>query len=115
MVEFEFSGLTFDDLADRLAAWGDDALDAADKAVEQAAADAAGLARDRVPVRSGDLQRSITSQRIAWGLAVVEAGEGLGYARTVESYTGFFNKGVDQVQRELRGRVSSAMGKALFS
>ena len=98
-----------------LAAWGEGALDAADKAVEQAAADAAGLARDRVRVRTGDLQRSIASQRISWGLAVVEAGDGLGYARTVESHTGFFNRAVDQVQQELRERVSAAMGKALFS
>ena len=112
MVEFELTGLS--DVIDRLEAWGDGALDAADQAVEQAAADAADMARDRVPVRSGDLQRSITSQRVSWGLATIEAGEGLNYARVVEARSGYFNKAVDQVQRELRGRVSAAIGKAVF-
>ena len=113
-VEFEIEGSGFQGLADRLSAWGDGALQAADDAVEQAAADAADLARDRVPVSSGDLQRSITSQRVSWGLAKVEAGEGLSYARTAEKYSGFFNRSVDQVQQELRDRVSAAIGKAVF-
>lgn len=111
-VEFTFEGL--DGVINRLSAWGDGALHAADVEVEKAAADMADLARDRVPVRSGDLLRSITSERISWGLAKVEVGEGLSYARTIESYSGFFNKGVDEVQRELRTRVSIAIGKAVF-
>ena len=112
-VTFEVEGLQ--GVIDRLSAWGDGALAAADSAVEQAAADAADLARERVPVRSGRLQRSITSERVSWGLAKVEAGEGLGYARTVEQYSGFFNRSVDQVQQELRERVSSAVATAVFS
>ena len=112
MVDFEIQGL--DDVIANLERWGEGALDAADGAVEQAAADAADMARDRVPVKSGDLQRSITSERVSWGLAKVEAGEGLGYARTVEAFSGFFNRSVDQVQQELRGRVSAAIGKAVF-
>ena len=81
--DFEFSGL--EGVLQRLQEWGDDALAAADGAVETAAADAASGARAAVPVRTGNLQRSITSQRLAWGLAVVEAGEGVAYVRPIES------------------------------
>ena len=78
MADFEFSGL--DQFVQRFEAWGDDVLQAADSAVTQAAADAADNARAAVPVRSGDLQRSITSERVSWGLAKVEAGSGAPYA-----------------------------------
>ena len=109
---FEFTGL--DQFVQRLQAWGDDVLQAADSAVEEAAADAASGARAAVPVRSGDLQRSIESERVSWGLAKVEVGEGAPYARVVNARTGFFSRPVDTVQRELRERVSSAIGKAVF-
>ena len=110
--DFEFSGL--DQVVQRLQAWGDDALAAADDAVEQAAADAAESARATVRVRTGDLQRSIESERVSWGLAKVEVGEGAPYARVVNARTGFFSRAVDTVQQELRSRVSVAIGKAVF-
>ena len=110
--DFEFSGL--DGVLQRLQEWGDGALAAADGAVETAAADAADMARAAVPVRSGDLQRSIESERVSWGLAKVEAGSGAPYAAIVNARTGFFSRPVDTVQQELRGRVSTAIGKAVF-
>ena len=110
--EFEFSGL--DGVLQRIQAWGDDALAAADDAVEQAASDAAESARAAVPVRSGDLQRSIESERVSWGFAKVEVGESAPYARVVDARTGFFSRPVDTVQQELRTRVSAAIGKAVF-
>ena len=113
MPDFELTGL--EQVVANLQRWGDGALDAADKAVETAAADAAHAARDRVPVQSGDLQQSIVSQRRGWGFAIVEAGgDDVGYARVVEARTGFFSSAVDPIQRELRDRVSAAIGKAVF-
>ena len=87
MADFEFQGL--DQVLSNLERWGEGALDAADEAVETAAADAADLARDRVPVRSGDLQRSIASERVSWGFSKVEVGAGAPYARVVNAGTGF--------------------------
>ena len=114
MADFELQNL--DQVLGNLQNWGDRVVAAADDAVVVAAADAASLARDRVRVRTGDLQRSITSQRIAWGFAVVEAGsDGVGYARVVEARTRFFSTPVDKIQRQLRARVSSAIGRAAFS
>ena len=75
-----------------------------------AAADAAGLARDAVRVRTGDLQRSITSERVEWAFAVVEAGgPSAPHVRPVEKHTGFFNRSVDTIEQELRDRVAGAI------
>ena len=111
---FEIEGSGFEGLADRLSAWGDDVVAAADAAVVEAASDAATLAREAVPVDTGALQRSITSEHVSWGLALVEAGEGIPYTRTIEKRSGFFNRSVDTVQQELRERVSGAIVRAVF-
>ena len=112
MADFSFDGL--DGVLQRMQEWGDDVVNAADEAVEEAASDAADMARAAVPVRSGDLQRSITSERVSWGLAKVEAGSGAPYARIVDKRTGFFTVPVDQVQQELRDRVAAAIVGAAF-
>ena len=107
-IEFELEGL--DGLLGRIEAWGESALDAADDEVVRAAADAAGLARDAVRVRTGDLQRSITSERVEWAFAVVEAGgPSAPHVRPVEKHTGFFNRSVDTIEQELRDRVAGAI------
>ena len=62
-VDFRVEGL--EGVISRLESWGDGVLAAADDAVETAAADAADLARGAVRVRTGRLQRSVTSQRLS--------------------------------------------------
>ena len=112
-VTFELEGM--DEFVSRLESWGADALDAADEAVTQAASDAADLARDAVRVRTGDLQRSIQSERVEWGLAVVEAGgPSAPHVRPVEKHSAFFNRSVDTIEQELRGRVAGAIIEAAF-
>ena len=112
LADFQLEGL--DDVLAKLERWGDGVLVAADEAVTQAAGDAADLARAAVAVDTGALQRSITSEHVSWGLALVEAGEGIGYARTIEAHSGFFNRSVDTIQQELRERVSGAIVRAVF-
>ena len=114
-ITFAIEGGGFEQLADRLQAWGEVALEAADGAVVEAAADAADLARDAVPVDSGDLQRSITSERVAWGIAVVEAGgPSAPHVRPIEAATGFFNKSVDTIEADLRERIAGAVIEAAY-
>ena len=100
------------ELLTRIEAWGGAALDAADDAIERAAADSADIARATVPVDTGDLQGTIASRRIEPFLSVVEAGgPAAPHVRPVEKRTGFFNRAVDQVEEDLRDRVAGAIQK----
>ena len=113
MLEFE-AGRGFGDLARELEGVEDFILDAADEAIQEAASDAADLARAAVPVDTGDLRGSIESHRGGWGEAFVQAGgSSAPHVRPVEARTGFFNRAVDEVEADLRERVVTRISGVL--
>ena len=94
------------DLARALEGIEEKFLEAADEAVQEAATDAANLARADVPVDTGDLFGSIESSRGGWGEAFVQAGgSSAPHVRPVELRTGFFNHAVDTIEADLRERI----------
>ena len=105
MLEFQ-PGHDLSDLGRWLAEAEYRILEAADDAIQEAATDAANLARADVPVDTGDLFGSIESSRGGWGEAFVQAGgPSAPHVRPVESRTGFFNHAVDTIEADLRERI----------
>ena len=111
---FEFSGLSFDQLADQLTDFERRVLDAADEAVEEAASEGADLVRAAAPVDTGRLRASVTHTKHGWGLAVIEAGEGVAYTRPQEARTKFFNRSISVVQVGLAERVVEKIKREAF-
>ena len=100
---FSFTGL--DAVLARMEEWGDAQLRQLDQAVEETALGAVESAQADVRVDSGDLEASIAAHRVGWGHMLVSAGEGLGYARRVESIDAYFNPSIQQARDDLRRRV----------
>ena len=109
---FEFSGL--DGVLQRLQQFGDAAIEAADEAVAEAAVEGAGHVRSAAPVDTGRLRASVTHTHHGWGLATIEAGEGVPYMRAQEARLKFFNRSISEVQTGLLERVSSAIQAKAF-
>ena len=110
--DFSFDGLA--GVLARLERFGDVAIAAADEAVQEAALEGAGAVSANVPVLTGALRATIRHEHLKWGLAVISAGEGVDYAKAVESRRAFFNRSVKPIQLGLLERVSDAIQKAAF-
>ena len=96
-----------DTLVSRIEAWGEDALDAADDAVAEAAVEVVNDARSRVRVDTGALRSSISRNKVSWARQRIVADQP--YAARVESLESYFSVAFDDVQQDLRQRVASAI------
>ena len=108
--DFEFSGL--DGVLQRMQAWGDRVIAAADDAIVEAAAEGAASVESNAPVLTGALRASVTHDHLKWGLAVVTVGEGLDYGKTQELRTRFFRNSIEPIQEDLLKRVHRKMLEA---
>ena len=112
-VQFDLEGL--DAVIDRLSEWGQDVVDAAGGAVEEAAEEGAAAVAENAPYDTGDLKASVEHSHLGWGLSVVQAGgPSAPHARPVESRTGWFNRTMQPVQVGLLDRVHDAIIREAF-
>ena len=110
--DFSFDGL--DAVLARMEQFGEDVVEAADEAVQSAAGEGADAVSANVPVRTGDLQRTVQHNNRGWAIATIEVGAGLPYVRPVEKRTAFFNRSVQPILDGLLERVSSAIQAKAF-
>ena len=111
--EFTFTGL--DQVLRNMQTFADEVNDAADEAVLGAAVEGADAARANVPVVTGALQATIRHEHLKWGLAIIVAGEGVDYAKPVESSrSAFFNRSVKPIQLGLLERVRDKIQEKAF-
>ena len=110
--EFSFSGL--EAVLLNMQSFADKANAAADEAVQEAGAEGADAVRTNVPVVTGRLQATIRHEHLKWGLAIIVAGEGVDYAKAVESRRAFFNRSVKPIQLGLLERVRDKIQEAAF-
>ena len=109
---FSFTGL--EAVLDQMTAFERRVIDAADEAVVEAASEGADLVRAAAPVDTGRLRASVTHTHHGWGLAVIEAGEGIPYTRPQEARTKFFNRSISVVQVGLAERLVNKIKEQAF-
>ena len=115
MAEFEFELTNFDNVINRLEAWGENVVDAVNEAVEEAIDVAHSSVQSNVPIRSGDLKETIQKTKVGWAFGVISVGgDGAPHARPVEAKESFFNRSIGPVQESLSDRIYDHVVRKAF-